>query len=423
MSDVLPRAAPGRVFVISELYAPEDTSTGYFLTRIAEGLATEFEVHVFCGQPTYAARGVRAPVRERLNGVDVRRCRATTFNKDVLPLRLVNLITISVSMFWRALHDVRHGDIVLVVTNPPSLPFLAAVACKLRGGRSVLIVHDLYPEVLTAAGMIRPGSWLERFGLRLNKWLYRTMDRIVVLGRDMAERAAPRLPLEARNHIVLIPHWGDVDEIHPAPTSSNALISRLNLDGMFVVQFAGNMGRTHDLETVVDAAARLREDAGITFLLIGSGGKSAYVRRAVDAQGLSNVRLLGYQPRADLPMMLTACDVAMVPLVRGLAGISVPSRFYNILAAGRPVIVMADAHAEPAMIVREEDIGWVVSPGDTDGLLSAIQDARRHPEETLAKGRRARAVAETKYLYAQTMTAYHAMVRDLGGSSASTETT
>ena len=138
----------------------------------------------------------------------------------------------------------------------------------------MLIVHDLYPEVLTAAAMIRPGSWLERFGLRLNKWLYRTMDRIVVLGRDMAERAAPRLPLEARNRIVLIPNWGDVDEIHPAPTSSNALISRLNLDGTFVVQFAGNMGRTHDLETVVDAAARLREDAGITFLLIGSGGKS-----------------------------------------------------------------------------------------------------------------------------------------------------
>ena len=134
------------------------------------------------------------------------------------------------------------------------------------------------------------------------------------------------------------------------------------------------------------------------------------------------MRLLGYQPRANLPVMLTACHVAMVPLVRGLAGISVPSRFYNILASGRAVIVMADAHAEPAMIVREEDIGWVVSPGDTDGLLSAIQDARRHPEETLAKGRRARAVAETSS-YTQTMTAYHAMVRDLGGSSASTETT
>jgi glycosyltransferase involved in cell wall biosynthesis len=188
------------------------------------------------------------------------------------------------------------------------------------------------------------------------------------------------------------------------------------LNGRFVVQFAGNMGRTHDLESVISAARHLREDAGIAFLMIGSGSKSGYVRRTAEEGGLSNVRVLGYQPRADLPVMLTACDVAVVPLVRGLAGISVPSRFYNILAAGKPVIVMAEPHAEPALIVREERIGWVVPPGDTTALLAAIDDARRHPDATQEMGRRARGVAESKYSYAQTMIAYHALVKALGAT-------
>src|SRR5262249_58751898 len=110
-----------------------------------------------------------------------------------------------------------------------------------------------------------------------------------------------RVRADACQRLVLIPNWGDVDEIHPQPAATNTLLATLNLNKAFVVQFAGNMGRTHDLEILVNAASRLSDDSGVGFLLIGTGSKNAYVRRAVSERGLTNVRVLGYQPRAHLP--------------------------------------------------------------------------------------------------------------------------
>ena len=131
-----------RVWIVSELYYPELTSTGYFLTGIAEGLAVDYDVSVLCGQPSYRARGTRAPTREICSGVYVRRCRATTLDKNKVALRIVNLVTISLSIFLSALFSLRRGDIVIAVTNPPLLPYVALLACRMRGGRFVLLVHD-----------------------------------------------------------------------------------------------------------------------------------------------------------------------------------------------------------------------------------------------------------------------------------------
>ena len=116
-----------RVWYLSELYYPEDSATGYYVTKTAEALAATHDVSVLCAQPTYRARGTKAPSYELLNNVHVHRCAATTLNKDVLTFRLVNLLTISVSLFFKAVGSIRQGDLVLVVTNPPTLPFVAFV--------------------------------------------------------------------------------------------------------------------------------------------------------------------------------------------------------------------------------------------------------------------------------------------------------
>jgi hypothetical protein len=194
------------VWVASELYYPEETSTGFLLTRIAEGLAESFDVHVICGQPTYSARGRRAPRRERRNRVEIERCWSTTLDKDRLPLRLLNAVTISASMFATALRRFRRGDSVLVVTNPPFLPFVIAAAARLRGARPALIVHDVYPEVLTAAGLAGEDSAVTRLAGALTRALYRGVDRIVVLGRDMHALTVRKLGPEA-DKIVIIPNW------------------------------------------------------------------------------------------------------------------------------------------------------------------------------------------------------------------------
>src|ERR1051325_11523888 len=149
-----------RVWVISEVFHPEDTSTGYFLSRIAEELARAYNVGVLTAQPTYAARGVKAPKRERWRGMDIRRSWSTRFDKDRLALRALNLVTLTASLFISALARVRRGDVVLFVTNPPTLPFALAAARRLRGATPLLPVHDVYPHAIVAAGMARPGGLL-----------------------------------------------------------------------------------------------------------------------------------------------------------------------------------------------------------------------------------------------------------------------
>jgi colanic acid biosynthesis glycosyl transferase WcaI len=401
----------GRVFVISELYYPEETSTGYLLTKTAEGLAEHVPVHVICSQPTYSARGTRAPATEVRQGVSIERCGGTTFNKDSLWRRALNAVTITSSLAFRALRRLRSGDIALVVTNPPFLPFAISAACRLRGARCALLIHDVYPEVLIAAGMTRPTSALASVLRRATQRLYTNVDRIIVLGRDMALLARQKL---AGNYekIVLIPNWADDEEITPQPKRDNALLRELNLADRFVIQYAGNMGRTHGLEALFAAATRLA-GSDVHWLFIGSGAKKQWLEESARRAEATNITILGNRTRDDQQNFLNACDVAVISFVSGMAGVSVPSRMYNILAAGKPIIAVADPESELALTVEEEQVGWVVPPGDVEALIAVIERARRDPHLVRAAGERARAVAAGRYARRSSMRKYVALAREM----------
>lgn len=407
----------GRVWVVSELYYPEETSTGYLLTRIAEGIARQRPVTALCAQPSYAARGTEAPAREVRHGVEIRRCPSTTFNKDRLALRLVNVATVSLSIFVHALAGFRRGDCVLVVTNPPALPFLVAFAARLRGARSMLLIHDVYPDVLTAAGMSREPSALTRFIGWATRRLYSAVDRIVVLGRDMQDLVWTRLR-RRDDKVVIITNWADVDDIRPLGRGESRLLRDQGLTDKFVVQYAGNMGRTHGLEDVVQSARLLRARPDVHLLFIGSGAKRAWVERQAREEGLENVTVLGNRPRSEQPDFLNACDVAIISFVTGMAGISVPSRMYNILAAGKPIVAVADAHSELALVVREERVGWVVPPGNAQAIADAILEARSDPGRLREMSERARAAAERKYAEPTVLASYAALIRQLSSDAA-----
>lgn len=401
-----------RIWVISELYYPEETSTGYLLTLIAEGLARQFSVNVLCSQPTYGARGQRALWYEIRNGVNIYRCWGTTLNKDVLPLRIINMVTITLSILINALRHIRPEDCVLVVTNPPLLPFAISVACFFRRFKSVLIVHDVYPEALIVANVTQPGTLLTRVVSYLTRILYRQMKRIVVLGRDMASLLRCKLPAEYQK-IVIIPNWADIDLIDPVRRCENLLLTEHNLTDKFVVQYAGNMGRTHGIECLVVCAEKLLIDSNIHFLFIGSGAKKDWLEHAVNAGGLTNITILGSRPRSDQANFLNACDVAVISFMAGMAGVSVPSRMYNVMAAGKPIIAVTDPDSELSLVVREEGIGWVISPGDIGGLRMAILEAKANPDVLVQMGHRARRAAETKYSFERVNQAYTEMVASI----------
>lgn len=411
-----------RIWVVSELYYPEQSATGYFLTNIAEGLALHYPVNVICGQPTYSARGTRAPFRQSYHGVDIFRCWSTTFDKDILFGRVMNLVTLTVSVFLRAVRHLRAGDRVVVVTNPPSLPFLVSLACMFRRAHCILLIHDVYPDVLVATSMWRRTSPPIRFLDWLNVRLYQSMTWIIVLGRDMRKLVLQKLA-PGDDRVTIIPNWGDVDQVVPLRKEDTRLIRDLGLGKKFVIQYSGNIGRTHGLESLIESALLLRDNQDIHFLFIGSGAKKPWLEKTVKERGLLNVNVLPLQPRDELCQSLNSCDVAVISFVPGMAGVSVPSRMYNVLAAGKPIIAVADEESELALVVREEEIGWVVSPNQPDRIREAILQAKNQPETLQRMGQKAREIAEKKYSKPAVMEAYRDLMQQVCPPSPVMETT
>jgi glycosyltransferase involved in cell wall biosynthesis len=399
------------LFITSEVYYPEETATAHYMTSIAEALAANGPVRAICAAPKYDRQSATLPRRERRNGVEIRRCWSTTFDQSRLLGRAINVVTTSLSVFLALLGDLRKGDRVLGVTNPPVLPFIALLACRLRGASCSLRIDDVYPEAMVSAGLIRPGGLAARFINWMNRRLYRRMKQIVVLGRDMRRLVEQKLG-PVHGNVVVIPNWSDLDCIAPAEKGGNELLRKYGLENKFVVGYAGNIGRVQAVEAIVEAARRLRHEPGIHFLFVGSGQKMPWLKRAVEEGKLKNVTLAGPRPRAEQNDFLNACDVGIVSLVRGMSGAGVPSRLYNLMAAGKPVIAAVDTDSEPALVVSEERIGWVVPPDDPEKIAAAIVEAKSSREELVQMGARARRAGEEKYSFQRISAAYEQLMRD-----------
>ena len=399
-----------RLWVVTELYYPEETSTGYYLTRIAEGLTDVFTVGVICGQPNYSARGRKAAARERRRDVEIHRVAGTTFDKNNLPLRLINMLTLSFSTFFKALFNFKKADKVLVVTTPPSLPFITAAAAILRGAEYTLLIHDNYPEILIAADKTDAESFLSKFLNYLNGKLYGRAEKIIVVGRDMKaliESKARRSKQRAETPpVVFISNWAELEAVEPQPRRANNLLGELNVRDKFVFLYAGNMGYPNDLESIVRCAEHLRNRPEFHFIFLGAGVKRKWLEREISEKKLGNVSLLDARPRTEQTEFLNACDVALVSLVGRMWGVSMPSRTYNILAAGKPILALTEKDSELDLIVREERVGWSVAPDQPQALLQLIYKIYDERADLEEMGKRARRAALEKYSLDAAISAY-----------------
>lgn len=406
-------AAPTRrLLIASELMYPEMTSTGYYVSAIARDLAATVSVTVVCGQPTYSARGTRAPRQELWHGVEIRRCWGTTFDKNRVLGRLANMATLGVSAFVAALRVLRPGDVALVFTNPPVLPALVAVACRWRGAACVPIIHDHYPDLLIAAAGVSEESTVVRVLRAANRWLFAGAKRIIVVGRDMKARLARHYP-GVETKVDVCPNWAEASSISPASRRDNALLAELGLSNAFVLMYAGNLGYPQELATLLDGAARLAPDPRFHILVVGDGAKRAWLEAGILARGLRNMTVLGPRPRHDQQQFLNACDVGLVTLVKGMWGVSVPSRLYNFLAAGKPLLGVVEPGSEVDLVIREERVGWSTPPGDVEGFVTAVREATADSDRLQMMGVRARQAADRAYAGTTSLSYYRGLVTAL----------
>jgi len=292
------------------------------------------------------------------------------------------------------------------MSTPPLVATLGVAVRALRGARFVYWLQDVYPELAVEFGVLRSRSPATLAFEAASRWTLRRADAVVVLGEAMADRVCAKGVDPARVH--LIPNWADGESIRPMPHGTNPFRRAHGLDGKRVVLYSGNMGRAHDLATVLAAAERLRDRPDLVFLFVGEGAKRP--EAAAAARRLPAVRLLPYQPREALASSLSAGDVHLVTQEPFTVGLVEPSKLYGVMAAGRPVLYVGPPETEAAATVRREAIGEVVSNGDVDGAVDALCRLLEDAEET---GGRARAAFEREYGRSQRTGAFASLLQTL----------
>jgi len=394
---------PGKIVIVSQHFAPDPTTTATYLTAIAGGLSADREVLVISGTAVSATVDSREIAQPRV--VEVR---AWTPAKDALVQRAIAMVLFSIRMFFATLSHVAANDAVLCVTTPFVLPYPVTLAAKLRGAASVLLIYDLYPEALEVAGLLRPESLLAKAIRFANGLLFGALDTIITIGRDVEAILLSYGNVESRR-IKFIPNWSLMPIFYREIAPDNP--HRRRFGGKLVVGLSGNLGFTHDATTVYEAARLLEGDESIHFLLSGWGSGWKQLTELCAKAPLDNVTLTDRVADSELETLLSAADVWIIPYRRNVAGVSVPSRIYNLLAVGRPVIVAAEPHSEAAMMMKEANIGWVVKPEDPADLADAIRSAASDREETRAKGRCA-ALAAQQYTYERAIASYRQVMDD-----------
>jgi colanic acid biosynthesis glycosyl transferase WcaI len=386
-----------RVVVIHQHYWPEIAATAQILSDLCEDLAAMgHQVTVLCGQPSYRPlEGLtRLPEREEHRGVRIRRVWSYTPSERSIPKRLVHYGSYFASSLAELLVEER-PDVCFVMSTPPLLLGVSGTLNRLlRGVPFVYSVQDLYPDIAVHLGVIREGGVPARVIERVAAACYGAASALVTLSPGMARRLAAKGVPPERIHVV--PNWADTSSVKAAERD-NAFAREHGLADGFVVQYSGNLGLSQGLESIVGAAELLR-DLPITFALVGDGNARAGLERQAAAKQLRNLRFLPPQPRERLSELLSACDIGLVPMKRGVGDDLVPSKLYGIMAAARPVLAGVEPTSEVARVLHEHGCGWVVAPESADALAAGIRTAfEASPAERKERGECGRRVCEEQF--------------------------
>jgi colanic acid biosynthesis glycosyl transferase WcaI len=386
---------PGKIVVVSQHYPPDPNTTASIMSAIANDLAWDAPVLVISG--TAGSASDRA---DRPNEPQVIEVRNWMPAKAALIRRASAELVFVMRVFASLLQHLQRADVVLTVTAPFMLPYAVVAAARLKRARSALIMHDLFPDVLVMAGLLKPASIVSKTMQAANALMFRGLDAIITIGRDTG-RLLMRYRGVTDDKIRFIPNWATL-EPGVRPIEPDNPFRRPHA-ARFIVGLSGNLGFTHDPVIVFEAARLLRDDPDIHFLLSGWGIGFDRLKAMQSEAALPNVSLVDRLPDEDLEAFLSAADIWLIPYRKNVAGVSVPSRFYNLLAVGRPVLIVSEPDAEAALIVAEHRLGWVVTPGDANELATAIRQAATSVDPSRAE--RAAAIA-LRFNFASAMARY-----------------
>jgi len=383
-----------QITILAQHYAPEEVSGAVLATELAEDLVQHgHQVTFVTCAPNYP-QGIifpgykNAPYQsEMLNSVRVIRTWSYITPCKDFWRRVLNFGTFSLSAFFGGLLAGK-TDVIMSYSPPLPLGVSAWMLSRLLQVPWVLRVEDLYPEAAVAAGLLRNRHAIHFFE-RLEAFLYKRASRISLISesfrKNLIDKGVPKGKLSVE------PVWADPDQVRPLK-KNNEFRKKHNLNGKFVVMYAGALGYTSALEEVIAAAAQLQEDDYIKFLIIGEGVKKETLVRFCRQQKLPNVLFLPFQPREQFAEMMAAADLNLVTLNPTSASFSMPNKVFNIMASERPILAVTPQESEVAKLIETWNCGINAPNGNPLELamkIKALSQDREYLEKLGKNGRQA----------------------------------
>lgn len=385
-----------RVIFVNRYFYPDVCATSQMLSDLSLRLADRgFDVHVVCSRQLYDDATAQLASEELIHGIHVYRIWTTRFGRYALLGRAMDYLTFGAAAAVKIFALLRRTDVLVSKTDPPLMSIVAAIIAALRGAQLVNWLQDIFPEIASSLGSNPLPRGLDAILRRTRSMSLRAARANIVLGERMRAKLI-QLGIPA-DRVRVIENWADGEAIAPLPAQSTELRKSLPAERKFVIGYSGNLGRAHEYETLLAAAVALDREPDIVFMMSGGGAKMQELKREVESRRLKNFLFLPYQSRESLGSILAAADVHLVCLLPALEGLVVPSKFYGILAAGRPVIFIGDRDGELSRVIRCSGCGSVVATGDGDGLVAEIRRLTSQPDMLRVCGERSRQLFDDRY--------------------------
>jgi len=392
-----------KLVVLCPHFEPDTAPTGVVMTRIVHELAKlGHEIHVVTALPWYREHRVESGWTQttwRTRTTSTTWGSVTRLNpfaggdKKNLWRRALGFVGFSVISIFAGLQagrvrgDQRRVDAVISMSPPLTLGLSGWLIAKGRRAPLVFNIQDVFPDAaietgaITNAAVIKVSRWLEKIS-------YRWASIVTVLSDDLRDNVVAKLPLAQASKVVVIPNFVDTEAIRPLDRMTKYR-DELGIDDRLVVMYAGNVGFSQSLNLLLDAA---REFPDVEFVVNGSGAARSTLE--TEAKKLTNVIFGDYQPIERLSEVLATADIHAVLLKRGLGKVSVPSKTYSVMAAGRAVVAAIDPGTEVTRLIDGAKCGLSVLPDDSAALIEALRMMLADFNEIRQMGERARQFVE-----------------------------
>jgi glycosyltransferase involved in cell wall biosynthesis len=379
-----------KTWIVSEYFYPEEVSTAYFLTQISKKLYTREKQLCVITKYLNLSKSQQKDVKNICK--EILQIKNLNLKNNNLFFKFLNQFTLSINFFYKCFYNIKNNSRVIIVTNPTFLVLFISILKKIKKFEYILIVHDIFPDNLIPIKYFSKDSYFYILLDYIFTNAYNTADKLIVIGDDMKQLLINK-KISTRK-ITTIPNWADSFEIYPIANFNIELYYGNIFKNKIVIQFAGNVGKLQGLNNFIKLFNIANNDE-IILIIIGSGTEfDTLLNNNVN----KNILFYNPKPRTEQNKFLNACDISLITLIEGMYGIGVPSKTYNIMSAGNPILYIGDCESEVYNYIQKEDIGWNFLWNQTSSIIQFLQNIKLSDKEKFSLiGQKSRKFAEDNF--------------------------